>query len=102
MVADGETRSSEAVGVVVPDEGQLKAQQSRAASTSGVTCCARALAQQSIPSFISCIEHSCSPECSGIPATVPPQSTAIMNEHVSHFVTARPILLTGTEACQRQ
>jgi hypothetical protein len=62
VTGSGENRNCEPVGGVVPDEEQLKAQQSRAAVTSGVFCFTCACAQQSMPSSIPGILHPRSPE----------------------------------------
>src|SRR5919199_1670098 len=50
--------------------------------------------------FIPGILHSCSAECSGIPATVLPPSTASMNKDVSHFTITEAILWKGPNECQ--
>jgi hypothetical protein len=85
VTASGENRNCEPVGGVVPDEEQLKAQQSRAAVTSGVCCCTSAFSQQSMPSSIPGILHPCLPECRGIPTTALPPSTKSMNKEISRF-----------------
>ncbi|MFN2598013.1 MAG: hypothetical protein ABR563_12605 [Pyrinomonadaceae bacterium] len=78
------------------------AQQNCAALTSGVSCRARAFTQQSTPSFIIGMAHSCSPECNGTPAAALPPSTASMNKDVSHFATAKPILFARPEESQAE
>src|SRR5919199_2543460 len=50
--------------------------------------------------FIPGILHSCPAECSGIPATVLPPSTASMNKDVSHFAITEAILWKGLNECQ--
>lgn len=100
MTARGKMRWAELVGGIVPDDGQLTAQQSCAAVTSGVSAVARALAQQSMPPLIPCMLHSCSLECSGIPASALPPSAAIRIRDVSHFAIASQTVLEGLDACQ--
>lgn len=88
MTRSGEIRCTELACGVVPDDGQLKAQQSRAVVTSGVLPCACAFAQQSIPPGIPGMWHSRSLECSGIPAMALPPRSAIKAKDVSHFAIA--------------
>ena len=97
--ASGERRNRMPV-CAVPGDEQLIAQQRRAAATSGVSCRARAFAQQSMPSFIPGMLHSCSPECSGMPATALMPSAANRNEDASHFTTTEAILLNGLKVSQ--
>lgn len=101
MMSKVGVRCTELAGGVVPDEGQFTAQQSRAAVTSGVACCECAFAQQSIPSFIPGMLHSCSLECSGIPARALPPRTAIRNKDVSHFVIAKSDFIKVTGCLSR-
>jgi hypothetical protein len=85
MTASGETGCIEPPGAVVPGRGQLTAQQSRAAEASGtLPSCARAAAQQSML-LVPLILHSCSSECSGIPASTLPVMTVKRKRAVSHF-----------------
>jgi hypothetical protein len=88
MTAKVGVRCIELVGGVVPDEGQFTAQQSRAVVTSGLEACLRAFAQQSMSPLIPAIVHSCSSECSGIPAKTLPPSATMRARDGNHFVIA--------------
>ena len=68
--------------------GQLSAQQSRAATTSGAFDCRCASAQQSIMPIGADMLHSCAPVCSGAPAAnVPPSvqmsARALSRRHIA-------------------
>ncbi len=71
------------VGPVVPGSVQFRAQHSRAVETWGASPFILAFSQQSdIPD----IGQSCSPECVGTPASVPPIMAARRTIVVHHFI----------------
>jgi hypothetical protein len=76
---------------VVPLCEQSRAQHKRAAETSGVRLSAwAAFLQQSIP-VIPGIVHSCSLECSGMPAKTLPQKTSTKASDAKRFLMPLPI-----------
>ena len=80
-------------GEVVPPCAQFNAQHNFASATSGVCLWSSAALQQSIPSIISCMLHSPSPNLIGTPANAPPASTSKRTKDASRFFISNVTLV---------